>query len=41
MKKAKKFIALLLAVTMFVGVNTSYVNAENKEKCEHFFKELG
>ena len=34
MKKVKKIIALLLAVTMFVGVNTTYVNAEDKKCCE-------
>ena len=41
MKKAKKFIALLLAVTMLVGVNTSYVNAENKEGCTHCIRKVG
>lgn len=35
MKRVKKFIVLLLAVTMLVGINTSYVNAEENEGCEH------
>ena len=47
MKRAKKIIALLLAVTMLVGINTSYVNAEDKEgcvqkeECEHYFTREG
>ena len=34
MKKVKKFIALLLALTMFVGVNTTYVDAAEVKCCE-------
>jgi len=33
MKKVKKIIALLLAVTMFVGVNTAYVDAAEVKCC--------
>ena len=33
MKKVKKIIALLLALTMFVGVNTTYVDAEEVKCC--------
>lgn len=36
MKKSKKVLALIFAVTMLFVINTSYVKAEDVGACDHF-----
>lgn len=36
MKKTKKLIALIIAVTMLCGINTSYSDARDEGACNHY-----
>lgn len=36
MKKMRKLLALIIAVTMLFGISTSYVKAEDEGACDHF-----
>ena len=36
MKKTKKCIALIIAVTMLCGINTSYSDARDEGTCDHY-----
>ena len=36
MKKTKKFIALIITVTMLCGINTSYADARDEGTCSHY-----